>query len=238
MSSALYEFMPYGAPEMIETASPRMFRATVSGTTLWILAFVALLGWMLYRPKVEEPVRTVVISYRELAAPPPLTQDAPPPAIVLARPKASPVAGIPVPVPDTEAPVDQVIASQEEISAATGSVEGDGEATIVVQPTAVEELPKLGEFVYSDELPVLITDTPPRYPTLAREAGLEGEVLLRVLVGKDGRVKEVHVDQSIPMLDPAAIEAARTWVFKPALTNNRPVAVWIARRVRFTLTSS
>jgi protein TonB len=62
--------------------------------------------------------------------------------------------------------------------------------------------------------------------------------MLRVLIAKDGRVAEVHIDRSVPMLDDAAVEAARKWVFKPALANNRPIAVWIVRTVRFTLSTA
>jgi protein TonB len=116
-------------------------------------------------------------------------------------------------------------------------VEGTGGegAVIVVQPPAAEELPKLADYVYADELPVLVADRAPSYPEIAREAGVEGDVALRVLVGKDGHVMDVHVDSSIPMLDQAATDAARHWVYKPALYNNRPVAVWVARVVRFSL---
>ena len=234
MASALFEFMPYGAPELIEGASQRLFRATAAGIALCVLVFLGTSGWMLVWPRVVEPQRIVVVPYRELAAPPPLTQEAPPQQIVVSRSVAPPAIGVPIPVPDLQAPPEQTIASQQEIAAATGSVEA-GSQTLVVQPPPAEELPKLGDFVYVDELPELITDAAPRYPAMAREAEVEGEVRLRVLVGKDGRVADVHVDRSIPMLDQAAIEVAWTWVFKPALCNNRSVAVWIARKVRFSL---
>jgi TonB family protein len=41
--------------------------------------------------------------------------------------------------------------------------------------------------------------------------------------------------KGIQMLDAAAVAAVRQWVFKPALSNNKPVAVWVAVPVRFTL---
>jgi protein TonB len=239
-SYALFEFMPYGAPELITGAPKRMFRATIAGMVLWVAIFAGITTAILTRPRtVEVPTRVLVVPYRELAAPPPLVNDVPPPPqIAVTATRSAPAVGMPVPVPDVQAPPEQTIASQEEIAAATGSeTTGGGDAVIVVQPPAAEELPKLGEFVYTDELPVLVTDVLPRYPELARTANVEGDVLLRVLVGKDGRVMDVHVDQSIPMLDDAAIAAARQWVFKPALSNNRPVVVWISRQVHFRLQS-
>jgi protein TonB len=58
---------------------------------------------------------------------------------------------------------------------------------------------------------------------------------VQALVGKDGKVKDTKVVKSIPMLDAAAVAAVKQWVFKPALSNNKPVAVWVAVPVRFTL---
>jgi protein TonB len=237
MSSALYEFMPYGAPELIEGASRRLFRATTAGTTFFVLLFLVVIGGMIVWPRPTVQDRVVVIPFRELAAPPPLTDKAPPPEIVVSQAIAAPAVGVPVPVPDVQAPPDQTIASQQEMAAVTtGTTEGSGQTPVVEAPPA-EEMPKLGDFVYVDELPALVTDALPAYPPMARDAQVEGEVALRVLVGKDGRIAEVHIDQSIPMLDQAAIEAARKWVFKPALCNNRPVVVWVARTVRFSLTT-
>jgi len=241
MQLSLYEFMPYGAPDAIREAPQRLFRSTLSSVVTWSLLFVAIVLALFARPKPMELETRVFVSYRELAPPPPLTDDvAPPPQIAIAPAAAPPVAGTPIPVPDIEAPAEQTIASQEEISVAAGAEAtgaGGGNTTIVVTPPPAEELPKLGQYVYADELPVLVTDVLPHYPEIARQSQTEGEVFLRVLVGADGRVKEVHVDVSVPMLDDAAVEAARQWVFKPAIANNRPVSVWISRKVRFRLSN-
>jgi periplasmic protein TonB len=236
--SALREFMPYGAPDLIDGSARRTLRAILTGVGFWLLAYVAILGWMVTHPVVIEPERTVVVPYRELGAPPPLAQAIPPPPVVMVSSSMKePAVGMPVPVPDIQVPPQQTIASQEEIAASTGTAETSGDRVVVVQPPESGALPGLNDFVYVDELPVLVTDTPPQYPEVARQAQLEGEVLLRVLVGKDGRVVDVHVEKSIPMLDQAAVDAAKTWVFKPALCNNHPVAVWITRRIRFSLRS-
>ena len=239
MAHALYEFMPYGAPDLITGEPRRLFRATMSSAAFWLLVLAGLFVAYLVQPRTVEIVPRVVLPFRELAPPPPLSADAAPPQIAIAVAAATAVVGTPVPVPDMEAPQSQTIASQEEIANEAGSVVGTGgDAIVVVDPTPIEELPKLGEYVYADELPVLVTDVQPIYPEIAREAGVEGVINVRVLVGKDGRVGDVHLDSSIPMLDEAAITAARKWVFKPALSNNHPVAVWIARQLRFRLAGS
>ena len=98
-----------------------------------------------------------------------------------------------------------------------------------------EPRPKLEDYVYVEQLPEAITKVPPVYPPDASEAKVEGTVMVQALVGKDGRVKDTRVTKSIPMLDQAAVEAVRQWVFKPALTKGEPVAVWVAIPVRFAL---
>ncbi|UCE01427.1 MAG: energy transducer TonB [Candidatus Latescibacterota bacterium] len=90
-------------------------------------------------------------------------------------------------------------------------------------------------FVAVEVYPQLVQMDAPRYPELAREAGVAGEVLVRVLVGRDGLVRDAVVIRSVPMLDAAALAAARTAVFKPALQSGTPVAVWIVIPIRFEL---
>ncbi len=233
-SGHLYQFMPYGAPELKEVARRYLVRATVVGSIGWIGIFLLSLGGvqiLLHRPKETS---VIVVPYRELAAPPPLSQNAPPPQVQITAPVAPPTVGVAVPVPDAEAPPEQTIASQEEISTSTGSVDASGDGIVVAPPTE-DELPRFGEYVYVEELPEAITKVSPLYPDIAREAQVDGTVLVQALVGKDGHVKDVRVQKSIPMLDQSAITAVKQWVFKPALSNNKPVAVWVAVPVKFTL---
>jgi periplasmic protein TonB len=231
----LYEFMPYGAPELKEVARKYLVRATIFGSAMWIALFVLSFGSVQILKHAPKETSVIVVPYRELAAPPPLSNDAPPPQVAVATAVAPPSVGIAVPVPDAEAPPEQTIASQSEIAQTTGSVETGGDQGIVVAPPSEEELPRFGEYVYVEELPEAITKVPPQYPDIAREASVDGTVLVQALVGKDGKVKDVRVQKSIPMLDAAAQAAVRQWVFKPALSNNKPVAVWVAVPVRFTL---
>src|SRR5207253_5427320 len=98
-----------------------------------------------------------------------------------------------------------------------------------------ESLPQLGEFVYTDELPVAATRVDPVYPDLALEMGIGGRVSVFLLVGRDGRVVRAEVDpkQSVPLLDEAAVAAARRWVFTPATSNGHPGAVGVAQAFVF-----
>lgn len=232
---SLYQFMPYGAPELKEVARRYMVRAVIVGSALWILVFALSLGTTKLLSMREKETSVIVVPYRELAAPPPLTENEPPPQVAIQQQVAPPTIGVAVPVPDAEAPPEQTIASQEELQAATPGVETNTGDNIVVAPPTEDELPKYGEYVYVEELPEAITKVAPTYPDIAREAGVDGTVMVQALVGKDGKVKDTKVVKSIPMLDQSAISAVRAWVFKPALSNNKPVAVWVAVPVRFSL---
>ena len=234
---SLFEFMPYGAPELKEVAQKYMTRAVLTSSAVWIVVYGLSFGSSQLAAHRPKETSVIVVPYREISAPPPLSNDTPPPQVAVATAVAAPAAAIPVPVPDAEAPMEQTIKSQEEIAAATPSAAStnDQGQQIVVAPPTEDDLPKFGEYVYVEELPEAITKVSPQYPDLAREAGVDGTVMVQALVGKDGHVKDTRVVKSIPMLDAAAAAAVRQWVFKPALSNNKPVAVWVAVPVKFTL---
>ena len=95
--------------------------------------------------------------------------------------------------------------------------------------------PSPEDYVPVEHEPVLVTMQSPAYPELARDAGIDGTVLVRVLVGEDGFVHQALVLQSVLGLDEAALAAARTAVFRAALQQERPVAVWIVVPIEFQL---
>ena len=63
----------------------------------------------------------------------------------------------------------------------------------------------------------------------------QGVVILEATIGADGKVKDVRVLRSIPLLDQAAIDAVRQWEYTPTLLNNVPVPVIMTVTVQFTL---
>ena len=94
---------------------------------------------------------------------------------------------------------------------------------------------KPDEYPFVEEIPQVVTKVAPIYPPDAAKAGIQGTVMLQVLVGKDGLVRQTRVMSSIPALDAAAETAVRQWVFKPALDNGKPIQVWVALPMKFTL---
>jgi protein TonB len=88
--------------------------------------------------------------------------------------------------------------------------------------------------------PVLIEETriKPVYPELARQARLEGNVILQAVILKDGSVSEIQVlrvDRPNLGFEDAAAEAVQHWRYKPATQNGRPVDVYLTINVSFSL---
>ena len=96
-------------------------------------------------------------------------------------------------------------------------------------------LPDTSEFVHVDELPEPVVRVNLAYPDSAREAGVDGTVLIRALVCSTGQIYSVHAAKSIPLLDGAAMEAIQQWVFRPARADGQPVAVWVVITCKFSL---
>ncbi|AHF04446.1 energry transducer TonB [Marichromatium purpuratum 984] len=80
---------------------------------------------------------------------------------------------------------------------------------------------------------------PPRYPRRARRQGVEGRVLIRVVVGADGRVGATTLIESSGhrLLDDAALRAVARWRFAPAWQAGRAVAAQLTVPVIFRLES-
>jgi len=169
--------------------------------------------------------------------PPPLVNvDTPPATAAPAAPMAPARDGAPIPVPDPLAPPDP-----DPVRSTTAGT-GDPVRSSVIDPAPpvvapVELPPRPDEYRPVDEPPVPVTTFKPEYPEIARQAGVEGKLTVRVLVGKNGRVVDAFVvpGTSIPMLDEAAVTAARRWVFTPALVDNHPVMVWVSIPIWFHL---
>ena len=84
--------------------------------------------------------------------------------------------------------------------------------------------------------PRAIYDPDPEYSEEARQAKYQGTVLLWVVVGTDGKAREIRVQRSLGMgLDEKAVEAVRGWKFQPGTKAGVPVAVEIGVDVTFRL---
>jgi|GEM_PF-417920 len=221
------------------------------------LAFTGILlggyaTWLAVKANAEGGRRfnSAVIHLSKLPPPPaasdPLAVPPPPPPTDNHGPAAR--AGTPVPVPDAlVAPDVKDFANIDQISRAS-SKGGDGTDTgilglanddIKIEVRDDEETPDMYEFVPVEKEPYLdIKELQSRveYPDIARRANIQGKVLVRVLVGKNGIPIKCSVQSSdSDLLDPAATKAIMKSVFTPALQNSQPVTCWVSIPVIFIM---
>jgi len=166
--------------------------------------------------------------------------------------RSSPPTTIPVAPPESEIPD-----ASQGVSGSDGPGEGPGEGqpggtgTNPVGPTiGCDDCPGTGtgtdvEKIYEQQTVGLIppqiipsSRALPKYPDLPRKAGLEGTVILLIVVEKDGTVGQIEVVRSPDQrwgFDLAAIDAVKQWRYQPALLDGRPVAAYINVMVEYSL---
>lgn len=181
-----------------------------------------------------------IMKYSELGPPPSIANEVPPQVAVAAQ-AAAPTVGVPVPVPDEEAPPEQTIATQKEMSAVAAPSIGDdlGGGAQITQDIKIEDRPEepgMDDFVAVEKFPEMVVSVQPEYPEIARRAGITGKVYVKVLVDKSGKPKRAVIMKSdSDLFNDVSIAAAMKCAFTPALQNNHPIAVWIVLPFRFAL---
>ncbi|AKF81579.1 biopolymer transporter TonB [Myxococcus fulvus 124B02] len=116
-----------------------------------------------------------------------------------------------------------------------GGVEGGVQGGIVGASGGAGDAVGLAQVLRA---PAVLKQPRPEYPRRARSDGIQGLVLVRIIVGTDGEVETEHtrVIRSIPALDAAAISAVHRWRFTPAIGRlGRPVRVILELPVQFSL---
>ena len=83
---------------------------------------------------------------------------------------------------------------------------------------------------------LLIHKVEPTYPMLARSARIQGNVVLKAIIDKEGNIQDLQLVSGHPMLVPAAIQAVKQWRYRPYLLNGQPVEVETTITVIFSLT--
>lgn len=86
-----------------------------------------------------------------------------------------------------------------------------------------------------DELPSAIRQISPQVPAQARARGIEGMVMVNLLIGIEGQVEDIRVVESRPpnVFDDAVVDAVRQWTFTPAMYAGEPVSLRIDYPFRF-----
>ena len=97
--------------------------------------------------------------------------------------------------------------------------------------------PEVARFLKQGKIkePKKTKDVPPQYPDIAKQARVQGVVILECTISPQGRVSDVKILRGIPLLNEAALTAVKQWVYSPTLLNGVPVPVIMTVTVNFRL---
>jgi len=200
---------------------------------------------LLTSEELPEPTSVVKAFFVEPAAPPPLPPPPPPPS---PRAQTQPFfLSAPAPTENKfQAPIEtpEEVKPEEGIDLGVeggvpGGVEGGVPGGVVggvvgglpdapPPPQAVRVGGQIKE-------PKKLKNVNPSYPDIAKQARVQGVVILECTISPQGKVTDVKVLRGIPLLDAAAIEAVKQWVYSPTLLNGVPVPVIMTVTVNFRL---
>lgn len=110
-------------------------------------------------------------------------------------------------------------------------------SSLAVVPKFVPVVPQRVRISQGVTKGLLIHRVEPAYPTLARAARVQGEVVLSAIIDTTGQITNLQLVSGHPMLVPAAFAAVRDWRYKPYLLNGQPVEVETMITVIFSLQS-
>lgn len=220
---------------------PNMRKAFMSAIIAHVVLAGAYMGVRSYQ-EGNKVYTTRIMTYADLPVPPPVNDAPVIPDVPDVRVQA--VIGVPDPVADDQINLDVTLSTQSEMSQAIAPIARDIQSATAPLVSPKEQkvfiqddaLPKPDEFVAFEMPPTPVLQPKPEYPEIARKAGVEGIVIVKALIDKDGRVKDTQLIKGLGAgLDEAAIASVKASIFTPAIQNHRPVAVWMAVPLRFKL---
>jgi protein TonB len=211
-----------------------------------IVLVVVVVVPLITSEELPEPTSAVKAFFVEPAAPPPPPPPPPPPAPkAVVQPKVAPTP-VPVENPKFTAPVEvpEEIKPEEGIDLGVeggvpGGVEGGVPGGVVGgvvgglpdAPPPVQAVRVGGQI----KEPRKLKNVDPQYPEIAKQARVQGIVILECTISPQGKVTNVTVLRGIPLLNDAAQDAVRQWVYTPTLLNGVPVPVIMTVTVNFRL---
>ncbi len=212
--------------------------ATVHLMAIGTVVLVMAIG---HGNRIDAP-EIVIRNLQEIMLPPSISTLPKQARVKLEEKRIPPSVGVPEAVPDPEAPEEVSIATQDELAnmAPAAPVEDLGNVAVNMNVEAIIDslLPNPRDFVPFEVMPARVYEAIPVYPPLAQRAQIEGTVWIKVLIDRDGKVRDVIIMKNSGAnagFEEAAVDAAYKTVWKPAISNGQPVAVWTTYGVNFRL---
>lgn len=246
---ALHETFPgssgdigYGAAQLKSLAQKYTGTGLIIAIALHLALAGAYWGSQYLNRYAEESAPVVMLKYSDLGPPPSIMNQQTLPQVTAATQIAKPNVGIPVPVPDATVSPEQTIATQRDLSRIAGPVtqgtgSGDSVGVSVGNFKVLSDDAPPPDFVPVEKEPQVIKQVKPAYPELAQRAGIEGRVIVKIWVDRDGKPhKAVVMKSDAEIFNKAAVDVAMQYRFTPAIMNHGPVAVWVVIPFTFKLT--
>jgi protein TonB len=196
---------------------------------------------LLQAQELPEPAAAVKAFFVEPAAAPPPPPPPPPPAPKVVQQHApQPVQEqkfvAPVEVPQEIKPSSGIDLGGGEAGGVEGGVAG-GVAGGIVGGLPAEPPPPVQAVRVGGQIkePTKTKNVAPVYPDIAKQARVQGIVILECTISPQGKVTDVKVLRGIPLLDQAGIDAVKQWQYTPTLLNGVPVPVIMTVTVNFRL---
>lgn len=219
-----------------------------------ILLHAALVWWLFVhaeapiQPPKPEPMTVSLITL------PAKKEEAPAPEVVpiikqkpvvkpVVKPKETPVKPVERPTPV----VDRIVEPTADVPRFEASTQPEAPpmealAAAAAKPAPAPAAPPKQEVVEEKEEPpkfgvAYLNNPAPEYPKLAKRAGEEGRVLLKVLVSVEGRPESVEISKGsgFERLDTAAMNAVKQWRFVPARKGEKTISAYVMVPLAFTL---
>jgi protein TonB len=135
---------------------------------------------------------------------------------------------------EAELPPD-VINNAGQTGGVFGGIPGQGMVAAVAPPPPKPAAPARIKQGGNVTAAAIITQTRPLYPPLARQARIQGNVVLHAIIDKEGKVAQLEVISGHPLLVQSALDAVKQWRYKPTQLNGDPVEVDTTITVTFTI---
>jgi protein TonB len=134
--------------------------------------------------------------------------------------------------PEGEAPGASLLSVDNEPALPGGAADVfRGRGTSVVHPD-VKGPVRVSSMVVEG---LIIRKTIPLYPAIARAAGIQGTIVLQATISKSGTIENLRVISGPAMLQQAAVDAVKTWLYRPYKLNDQPVEVETTVNVVFSI---
>ncbi len=108
-------------------------------------------------------------------------------------------------------------------------------SNLAIAPKLVPVMPKRIRISQGVTAGMVLRRVEPAYPIIAQQARIQGQVVLKAIIDKNGNIQNLEAESGHPLLIPAAIAAVKQWHYRPYLLNGLPVEVETTITVTFTL---